>query len=683
MALASGAHIKIGSYEYLLEESMENHYNHRFEPNQLSSSQIVGDPTKYSPRPEKMYWEMTDWGGGEGNRIYYADDPLVYQKSDGLNGRIRGQLTGRPARARTTVTSEDQRKRGFLCVAQSSLWLAQARDTMNWSDDGVTWTGGTHGDVKTQANIGLNALSANYLMTAVAGDMDYLYYAAWHSGASGTRVVKRIQRSGGSTTIVAEQTGAVAYAGLAVLGGMLYLWTGHKLYSLDPTASMPATPTRVSPSLSEAPTGTVFGTNYWANCIATESSVVAFYTTDAQSFVYEFNPERGFYQLWKAPYGFSIKCMTYENGILYFAGHWGGDSNANGYGAMYAMRLRDRQPVHIGYFRKPDALNLQMQEMCTSYGSQIMVAAARTGRIFIYDTEMDSISMLDDLDTSRGTGGLNENNTDALSFASNDNRISDMITYGNKRVVMVYRPGAGAAGTTIQMVSYDDDEPDNRQAGNSTSAITSPLLHGEHDFDVPFEAKRLNGFHLGYKVENTGTTSGLKAGQSIKIEYSIDGGSYVTAATVDSSTTPSSGVQGRHFVAVSSGSSTTKFFSIRVRTSLTGTRTGGVDIQPPINYALTVEAELAAYTEVWDLLVRVKDEQPQTRPSNRSWHGPTTRGYLEDLVQNRNQVTFRDGYRYQARGSYDSYSVTVDGAIDVIERHAEGVMRVRLRAASS
>lgn len=686
MTLGSGAHVKIGTYEYLLDESVQNHYSHRFERNQLSRQDIVGDAGKYNARPEKLFWEMTDWAGGEGNRIYYPDDPAVYSKSNGLNPRIRGQLTGRPARAVTTVATDDQRNRGVLTVGQSQLWMAQSRDNISYSANGTSWT------TKTQAEVGLNTLSASYRITAATGDMDYLYYAGWHSGGSGTRVVKRIQTSGNSTTIVAEATTAVAYAGIAVLAGMVYLWTGHRLTQVDPTATMPATPFRVSPSLSEPPTGSVFGSNYWANCVATENSVVCFYTTDAQSYVYEFNPERGFYQIWKAPYGFSIKCMQYMNGILYFAGHWGGDSNANGFGALYAMRLDNRTPVFINWFRKHDGgSNLQMQEMATSYGSQIMVAAANIGRIFVYDTEMDGVSQLDHLSISAGTGGTQENNTDALAFTTLDHKIADMITYGNKRVVLVYRPGAGAAGTTVQAVSYDDDEPEERQVGNATSSVKAPLFSGVHDFDVPFEAKTLSGFHVGWRIDDSTQTSGLAIGGSILVEYSLDGTNFTTAATIDKDTVPSSGVKGRHFIVIGSGSSTTRFFTIQVRVSLIGTRVSSTNYAPPVLYALTTEASVASYTELWELVLRVKDEKPQTRPSTRSWHAEALRDNLEDLAQNRTNVTFLDGYRYRrGRGpgptgtvGYTTQVVTVEDMTDDIQRDAEGVMRVRLRAVSA
>lgn len=653
--LAGGAHVKIGNYEYLLDESMDNHYVHRFESLFVPRVQIDGSPGKQQIRPEKLLWSMDDWSGGEGNQIFYFDEPSVYDFSDGLNGRIRGQLTGRPKRTVTSVSYTDQRDRPVLAVADGALWLCGSR-TLAYTTDGINWTSVSSG------------LTAGRI-TAAAGDHEYLYYTAYDSAGSGTRYLKRVSRSSAATDVRPAATGVAPYAGLAVMNGRLYAWTGRRMFELDIFKTLPLTDDdqrKVYDTGIDPPNTNVFGTQWWANCISTENSVFFFFGNDAEANLYELRLVGGISvgrPVWRGPYGFTMKSIAYQNGVVFMAGHWGGDENATGRGALYALPLDTRRPVFVSWFRKAQNLNLQMQELASSYGSQVMVAAARTGRIFIYDAELNAVSMLDDLETASD-----------ITFVNNDHRIGDMATFGTKRVVAVFRPGAAGAGTSIQLVAYDSDEPDDRETGYSQS-LESPSW----DYDFPHEIKALIGFHVAWKVEDTSTASGLKAGQTIQVEYKLDGDNWVSAGTISSATSPSGGVKGRHFIQVSDANGTRKFYVLKVRVTLAGS----AGIQPPILYALTAESHLAAYAETWELVVRVKDELNRTRPSYRKWDGQTARDYLEDLAQNKNIVTFLDGYRYKEPGKYTTHTVIVEDPVDVIQRNAEGSMRIRLRAVSS
>ena len=53
---------------------------------------------------------------------------------------------------------------------------------------------------------------------------------------------------------------------------------------------------------------------------------------------------------------------------------------------------------------------------------------------------------------------------------------------------------------------------------------------------------------------------------------------------------------------------------------------------------------------------------------------------LRSLVSSRNLVALRDGYRSKQNGEYTTHTVYVDSIQDVITGHAEGTMRVVLRA---
>jgi hypothetical protein len=104
-------------------------------------------------------------------------------------------------------------------------------------------------------------------------------------------------------------------------------------------------------------------------------------------------------------------------------------------------------------------------------------------------------------------------------------------------------------------------------------------------------------------------------------------------------------------------------------------------VRPPVLFGVTVEAELLAHRETWELVVRTKrEDKKNVRPSSRGVAGDVLRDNLEDLVQNKNVVTFLDGYREKEVGVSTSHTVIVQSFEDVIERDAEGSCRVVLRS---
>jgi hypothetical protein len=638
--LASGAHVKIGDYEFLLDESMQNHYVHVIEGLLLPRPEVVGAPQgKAQLKEDLLLWALDDWGGGEGNRIYYPEDPLVYDYSEGLNGRIRGQLTGRPKRYVASLAYDDQRDRPVMAVADGALWLAGSR-SLYYTVNGSSWTSKA------------SNLSSPARITAAAGEHDYLYYSAYDSTGPGTRYLKRINKSGSATDVVSSSSSTAPYAGLAMMGGRLYGWTGRKLIEHDIFETLPLTSDyrrKVYDTGIDPVNTNVFGTQWWADCIAAENAVIFWYSNDAQSRVYMYRDGVGF-PLWNAPYGFTIKSSAYQNGVVFFAGHWGGDENAQGRGAMYALPLATRTAVFIGWFRKHQNLNLQMQEMANSYGSQILVAAARTGRIFVYDMEMDAISLLDDLDTDS-----------QITFTDNDHKIGQLATYGTRRFAAIYRPGASGAGTSIQVVSYEDDEPANRQ--DNWGAY---LYSGSWDYNYPFAQKILLGFHVTFEP--------LAANQRITIGYSLDGGSWTDLPAITNTTDGAS--QGRVYLQVSDTTDTKLFYSMKMRIKLESTANG---VLTPILYAVTAQAKPFQQDELWSLALRVKDEQPGTRPSYRAARGNQIRDWLVGVSRTGEVVTFLDGYRSKLPGDYDSYEVTIERISDTIARPGEGVMFVTLR----
>lgn len=725
--LPGGAHCQLGPYQFFLDEDVDSQQLNSgfFRPHYTKSAEslfatadtaIVGMPKKENVHPERLIWSVfDDWAGGEGNRLYYEDDPLVYDYADGLNPRIRGELTGRPARGYlgSTLSTNDVSRRPVFALAQQSLWYGGAHRIGFASISGAitSWTVVDSTSTGTTDFTALQHLTGTYAITAMTGDSEYVYYSAWHSGSSGTRstLAKTADNSNAAGPVHPETTSAPPFAGLAKMNGRLYGWTGRKLIEYDVASLTGNTPSaldgtngnqfrKVFDSGVDPANLNVFGTQWWGGACASENQVFTFYTSGGQSDVYQYHNSKGGGPLWHCPEGFSIKQITYQNGILWCAGHWGGDSNTTGFGALYALPLDTLKPVFVNWFRRSQAngLNLQMQEMCGSYGNQIMVAGARTGRLFVYDADMDSVSMLDSIATagsdgegtapfynaspSAGTYGNGSPPTDGLSFTMNSDRVGDMVTFGKYRCVLIYDPSQ-SVGTNgnYRMLYYSDDEKWNRESSSTTNDYQAGLDSGDWDFRLPFERKALMGFDVSYEP--------LTTGQEIEVSYKTDQGSWVVAGTVTSASADAS--KGRTYIQVSgtddaSGevdppTGTVKFFSTRVKVILRGKRVSSTDHQPPVLLGLAAEAQLVTYDYVFELAIHLKNDTQGTRPNNREVVGWRLREWIWSIISDKSVVTFLDGYAYGPEIRNNAYRVTIENPQDVIKRNGEGTMRVTLR----
>lgn len=690
--LSSGAHVLIDDDEFMIDESVPNHYEHGWRdliPDQIDTG-IIGAPGKKALLSDTLLWGYDDWGGGEGNRIYYEDEPDRYNWGVELNPRNRGQLTGRPARSVTTLTTADETQRCVSTIGDGALWMG-ADDSVHYTTDGTTWTS------VSALDTGLSTWDADGVITAMAGDSEFAYFAGLETTGADRVSIWRIGATAatdqGAQIDDSASIGTAAIAGMAVQRGKLYAWTGRKLYQLDDpgqtTVPLSASEiTKVYDTGTDPDTVHVFNTQWWADCFATENSVIMFYSNDAVSQVYEYKRDVG-RPFWRAPYGFTVKSGCYQNGLVYFFGHWGGDSNATGYGYIYIIPLDSLRPIDIGAPRRLQGDNLQLQECAQSYGGQVLFAAARTGRVFIYDTSQDAYSMLDDLNTSTGGDDLFFSEVD--SGGTGKHRIGALATFGPRRYAFVYEQVATANTADIQAVSWLDDEPANRETklnatdyGPSNQATPDTQFMFEtpiYDFGYPMERKSLIGFHLTFKP--------LISGQLIDVSYDLDDAGDRTTTTgwtalTQVTSTTSGASTGRVFIPVATTSDSKKFFQMRFRVALTSTQ-ASVALSP-ILYGVFAEAKLTRKREEWNLVLRMKDETSRERPADRQAQASRLRDWFEATVESGSVVTFRDGYRYrnQAQGEgtdgYSTHTVIIKEAVDDIDIAEEGVFRVKLVA---
>lgn len=854
--LGSGAHIKIGDYEFQLDES-EDHYAHDFSLPDYGPQAITGEENKASLN-SRLLWSFTDFSGGEGNRLYYEDEPTKYWYSETLHGRQRGVLMGRPSYAVKTITTDYSPGRIKLVSGAGALWHLYNISDYGGADnvlgaktiDGTNWSTPR---VLTPDDFG-------YRITAATGDPENVYYAMdGYWAFDQKRSIFRIDRDGPpAVQMISEDNAGPPFVGLACLGGLVYAWTGSQLYSMNPV-----TPSLTLLSPDTFPNLSVWGqdVHWWGDCVAAENTVVCFTTANGLSNIYEFHEERGFAPLWSVPRGFTIHSITYHTGSVYLFGAWGGTASGytTGYGGVYKIDLTSREASHVATIRKGLLSGLKFLASQASYGSEVTFAS-EDGRVFVLDTTTNAVSLLDDPSSDRWSSSNNLVSGVSVVGAG-IGKITALATWGGKRFVgtktdrknllplgseqssepsgvfvdeafsdlginnhtrstaqaqhgtasqlltkatslgdMGIMPvifsvlgtdptppavpvieglnytgsayfravstgrqvhvdlrwidedgntisttagattgdinagwvrrtttaaaPAGAvyvipecridavpvgeqhyvdaimleqsdtlsafdsASGNIYILTYGDDELASRAASTANGNLAMSWYSPEHDFDLPYDGKLMHGVHLTWDVEDPATTSGLKAGQSIVAYGTFDGAAEVTLATITSASVPSTGIKGRTFVPYLPGGNTLKFFKMKYRVELKGTRTGGVDYQPPILWSSTIEASPANFTESWRLVVRIKDELSGTRPANRQVKAEDLRSYLMALKDTGTSVTFKDGARFKKRSDtedvgYSTHTVVVAQATDLIQRNAEGVMQVTLKAVTT
>lgn len=269
---------------------------------------------------------------------------------------------------------------------------------------------------------------------------------------------------------------------------------------------------------------------------------------------------------------------------------------------------------------------------------------------------------------SGSQGGAGANTTASFTFDTTaTNYITDMLTWGGVRFVAIN----DSSNQTYQVLRYRDDEPGNRQAGTATGAAVTTLTTGYNDFNLPFQQKYLTGFDVMWRLDPNTTWS---TGQSIKVEYNLDGSGWVdSGTTIDENHADRN--KGRTFITIATPPN---FSRVALRLTLSGS--AAATVQPPVLVGLAAEAQ--AYQEVLELMVSLKNPMANTRrgPAAMSDSAWTARGYLKTIAKSGAAVTVVDGYGDPRPGQTTTYTMTIDTAEDIVVRGGEGTMRLILRS---
>ena len=458
MALPSGADVKIGDYEFMIEWADADPVVHYYESLYARENEITGQPGKHTANPNFLLWTHDDWSGGEGTKYFDSADPTTYWYGK-VNPRILGALNGTPAVTATTsltTTTATPTKLIFVSAA-GTLWLLANRQLF-YSTNGTSWT--AHGSNPIGA--------ASDMITAACSDGDEI----WYSTINGT--TREVWKATTSTVTqaVADVTGP-KFIGMAELEGFVYGYTGKNLIRYNTKKTLPITQNdrnKVYKPHTDSPAGT-----YYGGVVATENSICFMIAYKGDTTIYQFRKGRAF-PIWQLP-GETGKAIAYKQGVLAVLTQQGTKCVLRG------LNVQTRQPFHLADVGVPYSLTTAY-DLAAGPGSTLILAAGdgTTSYLYSYDLELDALSEVGEATVaSQGT-------PDAV------------ITYEDRRLMAYY------SSTTVKADSWASDEASTTTSWEWVSAA--------YDLGFPQDQKLLLGLHV---VQDGTVSSG-----TVTVYYQLD-----------------------------------------------------------------------------------------------------------------------------------------------------------------
>ena len=442
---------------------------------------------------------------------------------------------------------------------------------------------------------------SGYAIDGLTNDGRYPWVSA-HNGLS--RSTKRVTSTTTSETAITDFATTDPLFGMTMLEGQIYTWTGYQLRKYDSTETLPLS--NSDDNLAHQPfanSGTLGGIT------VTETSVVYFTAAAGITRVFEwrFASATGTFiprPIWTPAPGFTCRFISSSMGVIYLLGDYLSEV------AILGMSQVNREPLFLSYvgqaYGGEVGATLTPTALAPSYGSQMLVGISDSTNnyYFVYDAELDSMTQLDTFAKS----------TDGQNYA--------MSTFVNKRVAV-----GNNADTTARFRAWDMDFKTPTRAWDWDSAA--------YNIGYPMDEKLLFGFEV---VQDPTRASG-----TVQVYYQIDeSGSWVSAGT-----TPA----GQKYTYINLASQNIKYRNLRIR--MVGANGARV-------FSITARTYLNAYQELWRLVVKLRDEKPNSRPSSRQAKAEKLREWLNELATAKNVVTFLDGRTKPGKGKYTTHSVVVE-----------------------
>lgn len=504
MALASGADVDIGGYEFMLAtDGDDDGYQWITENLYGDSGEIEGTEGKKAANRNILFWGYDDFRRGDGLR-YWDPDQKDRWWTGNTNPRIPGAITSPPTRSQSsTITTGVTPTGGFFSSGLGRAWYLTG-DQGYHSGDGATWTENT--DIAVD-------LPASYQITGACNDGTYVYFAA----SDGTnRGIWRVTSNTTSVPFVTAHAGT-AYQAIAVRDQFLYAWTGGALIRYRHTQTPPLT--HETRNVVYSPRG-IPSASIFSAMVSGEGNLYFSRALDGDSVIFEYklDPATGKLAgrtMWTMANGFTAKKLAVQAGVLLVLGDYLGKVGLWGYSKV------NQQPLFLGYVGEADnATNVRF--IAPSYGAQVILGVddGTTSYVYVYDLEEDSFSKLDE-----------------RTIAA-DGTLMDGFTFKNRRLAAAF----STTSTKINRWILDTDTPAGAWTWDSAA----------HDLDYPQDEKILLGFHVILDPTIIDST--------VRVWYQIDeSGTWVNTG-VDAT------AAAKHsYITVSSAASTVKFRTLRIR----------------------------------------------------------------------------------------------------------------------
>ena len=646
-------HVELNGKKYTLAEDAEGtHYQRRREPLRAPTNGFVlGDTNKFNLRPDLLEWNMTDWSGGEGYRVFDSENPNGYLVGWDIDPSTPGEL--RLAK-RWDVTQDSTGAADFDEHGTAAKFVASLAFVLNtqggvdgyhvWDDTNIKW-----GAIDTIAgqDLGMN-LGAKSVTTPA-----HIYFGGDNTG--GDFDIFRV-KSDLSEVQFATISDHVNWDMAGPVNSFMYIagedvdliW---EVRELDLTAApLVVTSTQV---LQLFP-NTLQDLRFWPELIAADNRVFfSLYTSNSTSTIYQITPTSaagaGFgEEVFRIP-GFSIETMFYAFGLLFALGVRENKTNIFYYDPVNQTPGLLWEAPDERAFEHFSSAHKTMGS-ATSEGQQGFITH------FIHASgpsmDMSEITLMsaNAINGAVWGGPTWQPSTPAGGFPH------IRLLPWNGVTVFDGRPFATVSyltsGPTIQTrVLRLSDDYVTAKAGIVQSAV--------NDFGIVDE-KVLGSFSVSLEA--------LPAGNTVVVKYQLDqDGVWLTAGTV--STT---GATEATFI-VSDGSTTRRFRNLQTRLELDSDN----GAETPVVRSLRARATVVKGVRTWSLLLNATDELGAMQ--NRSWNGATLIDNITDAADMDAVVTFKDGYSDRKAGGYTEYDVVIDDYTVSNDRPGEGTVLVSLR----
>lgn len=644
-------HVELNGVKYRLAEDAEGHHYRKVRsPLRAQTAGIVqGESGKFQLRPDLLAWTISDWSGGEGNKVYSDEFASQYYYGYNINpfkeaGSL--QLGPKLSVAKDSGGTNPFTVPGFVVPASEDVfWVDGSDSTFGiylW--DGVNEKFGTLIANATQDDLAD--------LTHGFGDDGWVYYVennfpttnhiVWRMNAAGTKEQLSLARSPHAPPSIGGVIRKFFYVIEQETGT-----NSINVFEYDLTDTQPITPTEVY--------AVEFGMEVGIGRVprvVTGANAIWFYSNQGNlGTLHRVTPTTS------ASAGFGEETLRLPG--VQFEGIW------YQLGFVYLLARQDGRTV-IYYY---DTINENFGVTYRAPAQRDMIAEVDNPWAYTLHGVSGFLSFF--VHNTGPNGSKRDRSLMAFNQLTGGVAALGLFDVGTIEVpddwatnsLQWFSTAVHANGDIFFSVSWNKTSTDKYRCIHADvtkfTTDTGVMESAVNDFGVVDE-----------KVLTTITliTEPLPANTSVTVKYQLDqSGTWLTAGT--SSTTNST----EKVFVVSTDATTRTFRNLQIRLELDTTD----DTVTPVVRGVRSYATVLKALQTWDLLLKVDDELG--RIQNRSWSGAKLISNVETAGDGETVVAFKDGYQAREANQEDEYDVVVDDYQVILSRPGEGIIQVRLR----